>query len=99
MYHCHGVCELSVNVFYNIGRKLFRTRSDRCDELKRLESAYMALRDQLEDVELKNEQLERRKVQSLSRYDGKKMNVILKTLHNWYLTILFLQYCFSLILI
>lgn len=48
---------------------IFRTRSDRCDELKRLELAYMALRDQLEDVVLKNEQLERRKVQSLSRYE------------------------------
>lgn len=46
---------------------LFRKRSDRCDELKRLESAYIALQGQLEDVELKNKQLEHRKVQSLSR--------------------------------
>lgn len=67
---------------------LYRTRSDRCDELKRLELAYMALRDQLEDVELKNEQLERRKVQSLSRYDERKKNVISKKCHYLYLMIL-----------
>lgn len=47
---------------------VYRNRSDRCDELKRLESAYLALQDQVEDVERKNEQLERKKVQSLSRY-------------------------------
>ncbi|KAL5239516.1 hypothetical protein ACI65C_006926 [Semiaphis heraclei] len=44
-----------------------KNRSDRCDELKRLESAYLALQDQVEDVEHKNEQLERKKGQSLFR--------------------------------
>lgn len=47
---------------------VYRNRSDRCDELKRLESAYLALQDQVEDVEHKNEQLERKKGQSLFRY-------------------------------
>lgn len=47
---------------------LYRNRSDRCDELKRLESAYLSLQDQVEDEERKNEQLERKKVQSLTRY-------------------------------
>ena len=45
-----------------------RNRSDRCDELKRLESAYLSLQDQVEDVERRNEQLERKKGQSLFRY-------------------------------
>lgn len=44
-----------------------KNRSDRCDELKRLESAYLSLQDQVEDEVRKNEQLERKKVQSLSR--------------------------------
>lgn len=42
-------------------------RSDRSDELKRLESTYLTLRNQLEDIEVRNEQLEQRKIQSLLR--------------------------------
>lgn len=45
-----------------------RNRSDRCDELKRLESAYLTLQGQVEDVERSNEKLDRKKIQSLSRY-------------------------------
>lgn len=45
----------------------FRKRSDRCDELKKLESTYLTLQDQMEEVEFKNRQLEQRKIQSLSR--------------------------------
>lgn len=98
LYYCNIHCLLSVILFYIVGLQLFRTRSDRCDELKRLELAYMALRDQLEYVELKNEQLEHRKIQSLSRYDGRKRNVSLKKCHNRHLTFI-LHYCFLLILI
>jgi len=42
-------------------------RSDHCDKLKKLESMYLVLQKQLEDVEHRNEQLEQRKIQSLSR--------------------------------
>lgn len=44
-----------------------KNRSDRCDELKRLESAYLTLQGQVEDVERSNEKLDRKKIQSLSR--------------------------------
>lgn len=44
-----------------------RKRSDRCEELKKLETVYLALQDQLKSIEHKNEELEQRKIQSLSR--------------------------------
>lgn len=45
----------------------FRKRSDRCEELKKFESVCLALQDQLKSIEHKNEELEQRKNQSLSR--------------------------------
>lgn len=45
----------------------FRSRSDRCDELKEHEIAYLEMQKQLEEVEHKNKLLEERKIKNLSR--------------------------------